>query len=377
MNIKKTLKLGFIGGSPNSAVGYAHFVAMRMDNLWQLEAGVFSTDANINRLAAQEYGVNEKRLYRNLSELLKNEKDILDAVVLLTPTPLHYEMIIECAKQGMPVISEKALCLSAIQAQKIKTVCNEKKSYLSVIYNYTGYPMVREARMLVQNGDIGEIIHFQAEMPQEGFLRLDKSGNKPKPQDWRMKDGKIPTMHLDLAVHLHELIYYLTGLSPKEVIADQSSYGWFDVVDNVTCLTRYTNNVQGQFWFSKVAIGHRNGLKLRIYGTKGSIEWLQVNPEELLVSYSDGTKKTLDRASNVRVADEIRYTRFKAGHPAGFNEALANLYADIHQSVIDYQKNKVFHSSEVFGVDLALEGMLWMEAMQKSINSRQWEKLNE
>jgi predicted dehydrogenase len=177
-------------------------------------------------------------------------------------------------------------------------------------------------------------------------------------------------------VHLHELIYYITGLSPIEVIADQSSYGFFDVVDNTTCLTRYTNNVQGQFWFSKAAIGHRNGLKLRIYGTEGSIEWYQGNPEELSVSYSDGRKVMIDRASFVHVADDNRYSRFKAGHPAGFNEALANLYADFHHSIIDYQKNITLDSSEVFGVDLALEGMLWLEAMQKSITSHKWEKIN-
>ena len=376
-NSKKTLKLGFVGGSYKSAVGYAHFVAARMDNLWQIHAGVFSRDEEENRKTAQEYGVSETHLYKTLSEMLKNEKDNLDAVVLLTPTPLHYSMILECARQHMPVISEKALCETVEQAKNIKTVIDESNSYLSVVYNYSGYPMLRESKKLVQNGDIGDVIHFHAEMPQEGFLRTDKFGKPPKPQDWRVHDGYIPTLHLDLAVHLHELIYYITGLSPKEVIADQSSYGFFDVIDNTTCLTRYTNNVQGQFWFSKTAIGHRNGLKLRIYGTKGSIEWLQGNPEELLVSYSDGTKTTIDRASYVHVADASRYSRFKAGHPAGFNEALANLYVDFHQSVIDHQKNIASDSSEVFGVDLALEGMLWLEAMQKSMTSRKWEKINE
>jgi len=309
--------------------------------------------------------------------MLKNEKDNLDAVVLLTPTPLHYSMILECARQHMPVISEKALCETVEQAKNIKTVIDESNSYLSVVYNYSGYPMLRESKKLVQNGDIGDVIHFQAEMPQEGFLRIDKLGKRPKPQDWRVNDGRIPTLHLDLAVHLHELIYYITGLSPIEVIADQSSYGFFDVVDNTTCLTRYTNNVQGQFWFSKAAIGHRNGLKLRIYGTEGSIEWYQGNPEELSVSYSDGRKVMIDRASFVHVADDNRYSRFKAGHPAGFNEALANLYADFHHSIINYQKNITSDSSEVFGVDLALEGMLWLEAMQKSITSHKWEKINE
>lgn len=376
-NSKKTLKLGFVGGSNKSAVGYAHFVAARMDDLWQIHAGVFSRDEEVNRKTAEDYGVSEAHLYGTLADMLENEKDNLDAVVLLTPTPTHYNMILECVRQHMPVISEKALCETAEQAKNIKTIIDENNAYLSVVYNYSGYPMLRESKNLVQIGDIGDVIHFHAEMPQEGFLRLDKFGKPFKPQDWRVHDGYIPTLHLDLAVHLHELIYYITGLSPKEVIADQSSFGFFDVMDNATCLTRYNNNVQGQFWFSKSAIGHRNGLKLRIYGTKGSIEWLQENPEELLVSYSDGRKTKIDRASYVHVADESRYSRFKAGHPAGFNEALANLYGDFHQSIIDYQENNKSDSCEVFGVDLALEGLLFLEAMQKSIKSKKWEKVYE
>jgi predicted dehydrogenase len=375
MNKNKVLKLGFVGGAPSSAVGYAHFVAMKMDNLFHLEAGVFSTDKSENLAAAKQYGIDEGRLYANLTELLKHETGNLDAVVLLTPTPLHYEMIVECIKCDMPVISEKALCLSVQEAKELKQLSDSRNSFLAVIYNYSGYPMVREARSLINSGELGDILHFQAEMPQESFLRLDKSGNKPQPQSWRMQDLKIPTLHLDLAVHLHELIYYLINESPVEVVADQASYGWFDVIDNATCLTKYTGNVQGNFWFSKSAIGHRNGLKIRIYGSKASIEWLQVNPEELLVSYADGTRKILDRASNVQVADQVRYTRFKAGHPAGFNEALANLYADIYSLLVDYNSNKKNNSSEVFGVDLALEGLKWLEAMQTSIESKAWKSI--
>lgn len=168
-----------------------------------------------------------------------------------------------------------------------------------VIYNYSGYPMVRELRRMIRDGELGEILHFQAEMPQEGFLRTDNKRNKPQPQAWRLSDSSVPRIHLDLAVHLHELIHYLTGLKPITVVADQASRGWFDVIDNVTCLARYTENVQGQFWFSKCALGHRNGLRLRIYGSKASAEWYQMNPEEAVISYGDGRRQILDRASNV------------------------------------------------------------------------------
>ncbi|AHI29140.1 Gfo/Idh/MocA family protein [Marinobacter similis] len=374
MSRRKTLKLGFVGGGLDSAVGYAHFVASRMDNLWSLDAGVLSLEEEKNFQAAEVYGIEKKRVYRSLSDFLSHEKDVIDAVVILTPTPLHYGMILDCLREGMPVISEKALCLTSEEASKIKAIAEENNSFLAVIYNYSGYPMVREMRRFIQDGTLGTVQHFQVEMPQEGFLRRNKDGDKATPQYWRTQDGEIPTLHLDLAVHLHELIYYLTRARPLEVVADQSSHGWFNVVDNASCMTRYSNRMTGNAWFSKAALGSRNGLKLRLYGDEASVEWIQTNPEELLVSYSNGSREIVDRASSVKVADAPRYTRFKAGHPAGFNEALANLYADIHEALLDYQSKGTFESSEVFGPDLALNGLQWLEAMVKSIDSGTWEK---
>jgi predicted dehydrogenase len=362
----KPLRLAFVGGAPNSAVGYAHFVAARMDGLWDLQAGAFSRHPDVNANAAEVYGVPRERCFSGLSELLDQEHGNLDALSILTPTPDHYEMVLECLRRGVPVICEKALAMTSGEAKKIRDICLEKKGFLAVIYNYSGYPIVRELRGMIRDGMLGEILHFQAEMPQEGFLRVDDQGNKPAPQSWRKTDGSVPTLHLDLAVHLHELVHYLIGQNPLEVVADQSSRGWFPVVDNVNCLARYSGNVQGQFWFSKCALGHRNGLRLRIYGSKAAAEWYQLNPEELVLSFSDGRRQIFDRA---------RYTRFKAGHPAGFNEALANLYFDIHKALEKYKATGRQESEEVFGADLAVEGLCFLESMVKSCQTHAWEKI--
>ena len=372
---QKKLRLAFVGGAPNSAVGYAHFVATRMDGLWDLQAGAFSRHAEVNAKAAEIYGVPRERSYGGLAELLDKEGDNLDAVSILTPTPDHFGMVLDCLQRGLPVICEKALAMTSGEATKIRDICSENKGFLAVIYNYSGYPMVRELRKMIRDGVLGEILHFQVEMPQEGFLRVDDQGNKPVPQEWRKMDGPVPTLHLDLAVHLHELVHYLIGQKPLEVVADQSSRGWFPVVDNVNCLARYSGNVQGQFWFSKCALGHRNGLRLRIYGSEGSAEWYQLNPEELFLSFADGRRQIFDRASNAKVASLPRYTRFKAGHPSGFNEALANLYFDIHAALQGYKETGEQKSDEVFGADLAVDGLQFLEAMVKSCNTRQWEKL--
>jgi predicted dehydrogenase len=370
----QTLKLGFIGGSLNSAVGYAHFVSSAMDNRWQLVAGCFSKNPAVNREAAQAYGVSPDRTYGTWQDLVSAEKNHLDAVVILTPTPAHFEHVMACMRAGIPVICEKSLATNSAQATAIIGVRNELRAFLAVTYNYSGYPMLRELADRIAKGKLGKILHFQAEMPQEGFVRVDAHGNKPVPQSWRLSDGDIPTLHLDLAVHLHQIVYYLTGQKPVEVVSDQNHYGWFaGVVDNATCLCRYTGEVQGQLWFSKSALGHRNGLRIRIYGDQGSAEWYQLNPEELALSHVDGRREILDRASAVEVSNQRRYNRFKAGHPAGFIEAFGNLYCDIADGLQQYQRTGTWHSGEVFSADLALEGLHFLEAMVSSSKSQAWQ----
>lgn len=370
----KPLSLGFIGGSLNSAVGYAHFAACLMDNKWTLDAGCFCGDPELNRETARVYGVASDRDYDDWQEMLKIEKGRLDAIVVLTPTPMHHEIVIACLKNGFPVICEKALVTNSRDAEKIIEVRDQNKGFLAVTYNYSGYPMVRELRNAIHKGTLGKIHHFQAEMPQEGFIRVDSNGNKPAPQSWRLADGPVPTIHLDLAVHLHQMIHYLVGQKPIEVISDQGSHGWFhEIIDNVTCLCRYSEGVQGQIWFSKSALGHRNGLRIRIYGSNASAEWYQASPEELVLAFADGRKEILDRASSVEVTNLRRYNRFKAGHPAGFIEAFANLYSDIADCLCQYRATGKWKSEEVFSADLAAEGLRFLEAMKSSVVSKAWQ----
>jgi len=373
---RSPLSLGFIGGSLNSAVGYAHFVSSTMDNRWSLDAGCFCADAELNRETAFNYGVAPDRDYADWRGMLAAEKGRLDAIVVLTPTPMHFDVVMACLDEGVPVISEKALVTCSAEALKILEARERNRGFLAVTYNYSGYPMVRELRSLIRNGKLGKILHFHAEMPQEGFIRVDAQGNKPVPQSWRLSDGQIPTIHLDLAVHLHQVLHYLIEQKPIAVISDQGSYGWFsEIVDNVACLCRYSGGVQGQLWFSKSALGHRNGLRLRIYGSEGSAEWYQSSPEELVLSYADGRREILDRAAKVDITNQRRYNRFKAGHPAGFVEAFANLYSDIADCLHQYRAQGFWNSDEVFSAELALEGFQFLEAMTRSVESRTWQEV--
>lgn len=376
MNIPP-LKLGFIGGGLNSAVGNTHRIAAQMDNRWSLEAGCFSTNNKINCETAVQWGLDQSRLYDDWRVLLSREKGKLDALCLLTPTPVHAEMAIEALRHGFSVICEKAMATSSREADAICRAVEANKAFLAVTYNYTGYPMLRELRQMVIDGKLGTVNLVQIEMPQEGFARLNKHGQQPKPQAWRLQDGEIPTISLDLGVHLHHMIYFLTGQKPIEVVADESSYGFFkNITDNVICLARYTGNLRSQIWYSKMALGHRNGLRVRVYGDKGSAEWFQMQPEDLIFNDIHGRREIIDRASSVELADQLRYNRFKSGHPAGFIEAFANHYYDLADGLLEFRQKGCYTLPWVFSATQAKEGLEMLEAISISAKNNCWQTIS-
>lgn len=374
---ENTLKLGIIGGALDSAVGRSHHIAAQMDGRFRIVAGCFSPNAGNNLATAKALDVPEARTYGDWRKFLSAERDRIDAVLLLTPTPLHAEMAVEALELKIPVISEKALCVSSAEAETIRAARDEHDGFVAVTYNYTGYPMVRELRGMLRDGRLGRLTHVAAEMPQEGFLRLVGIDNsKPLPQAWRLKDHFIPTVSLDLGVHLHHLIWFLTGESPLEVSAMQQSQGHFEgIVDNVQCLARYTGELPVQMWYGKTALGYANGLRIRIFGTEGSAEWVQMNPEFIVLSDNCGNASLASRSANgLKVCNQERYTRFKAGHPAGFIEAFANYYWDIADWLIEHQRgNRNIHDM-VASLEIAEEGLQMMECIAASSRERIWKR---
>lgn len=368
------LKIGFIGGGLDSAVGNAHQIACQMDHRWVLEAGCFSAHDTINRQTATQWGLDPSRMYTEWQELLRGEKGRLDALCLLTPTPLHAAMAIAALDHGFAVICEKAMATSSREAAEICAAIEANKGFFAVTYNYTGYPMLRELRQMIAAGKLGKLHLVQIEMPQEGFARLNQLDQPPQPQAWRLQDGAIPSICLDLGVHLHQMIYFLSGEKPLQVIADQASYGFFNnIKDNVMCLARYTGNLRSQIWYSKMALGHRNGLRVRAYGEKGSAEWFQLQPEDLVFNDVHGRREIIDRASGVELADQQRYNRFKSGHPAGFIEAYANHYYDLADSLLEYKQTGRYTSPWVFPASVAKEGLEMLEAMALSAQGNCWQ----
>ena len=371
----RKLRVAFLGGAYESAVGRVHRIAVEMDQRFELVAGCFSRNLETNRKSAFRYGVVPARTYSDLDELLGSESSQIDGILILTPTNQHKLHVMRCLAAGIPVICEKALVTSSEEAADIKALLLQRGGFLAVTYNYTGYPMIRELKHMIEQGRFGKIQQIHIEMPQEGFSRMDDNGAPIVPQDWRLHDGKIPTISLDLGVHLHMMVRFLTNEQPSEVVAISNTYGNFpQIIDNVSCIARYTNNLNCSIWYSKTALGHRNGLKLRLFGESGSAEWLQENPEYLQFADNHGRRIIIDRASSeVQVSNQTRYTRFKAGHPSGFIEAFANYYYDTADRLGLYlDKNKPCPSQYVFGIDEALEGIHMLEAIADSSINKCW-----
>ncbi len=375
-NHKKPLKLAFIGGSVDSAIGYTHYIASQMDHLFVLSAGCFSRDDEVNKKTALTWGIKDEHLYFDCKELLKNEVRSIDAVVILTPTPEHYKMIMLALDLGYAVISEKALAMTHQEGIAISHKIDEKKAFFAITHNYTGYPMLRELQGMITDGRLGKITHINIEMPQESFARLDANGKKPQPQSWRLKDEIIPGVSLDLGAHLQHMIYFLTGENPVSLVADQSSFGCFkDIVDDVTCLAKYQSGMKTQMWYGKSSLGHRNGLRIRVYGTEGSAEWFQMQPEELLFHTINGERMIIDRASNVKISNKQRYNRFKSGHPAGFIEAFGNLYVDIAEKLQQYKKDHNHELNWTYDAQQATIGLEVLEAINTSSEKNMWTDL--
>jgi predicted dehydrogenase len=377
-NSPRPLNIGFIGGGQNSAIGLTHRIAVEMDRRFLLKAGCFSTHQNINHETGKAWGVDPDRIYDNWQALLTQENKRLDAIAVLTPIPSHAEIVIHALDLGYPVISEKPLASSSADAGKIRKIIERDLSFLALTYNYSGYPMLRELQVMIQRGQLGKIIQVHAEMPQEGYIRLNKEGKQIIPQAWRLKDPEtLSTVSMDLGAHLHHLIFFLTGARPIEVAAIQNSFGSFQqIIDNGICLIHYSNDIISNLWFSKCALGHRNGLRIRVYGTQGSAEWFQMTPEYLQYANQMGQISRLDRTNAINdIPSQNRYNRFKAGHPAGFIEAFANVYEDIADSLIAFHNNENILSPCVFGADIAEEGLHLLESIYRSSQTKSWEKV--
>jgi predicted dehydrogenase len=372
MNTK--LKLGFIGGGTNSAIGPVHRIALGLDSKFELVCGCFSRDPEINAKSGSEYGIETERIYESSTAFFQKEKDKIDGVVILTPPESHKKYIKEALEHNLPIICEKALTEHPVDAFELFNSVQSKKGFLVVTFNYTGYPMVREMKYMIENKLIGKVQQIFAEMPQESFLRSEKSKKNSKLQPWRCTDKEIPTVSLDLGVHLQNIIYFLCGKKAKSVVSTQNNFGNIkDIIDDVSCIVDYEEDIKVHYWYGKTALGNTNGMRIRVFGEKGSLDWTQLYPDELKYFDNNGNRMVLDRSSNIlEIACQPRYNRFKSGHPTGFLEAFANYYNDIYDALIAYKKQGTFNHPYLFDAGAAAEGLQLMYKINESAKNKSW-----
>lgn len=335
------LKLGFVGGGVRSAVGRAHASAIALCRDVCLVAGCFSRDAEMSAVSAESLGLPRELAYSDLETFLGEQASELDAVVVLSPTPLHEAHVEMTLGAGLDTICEKALSTSAQSSWDLVALAQERQRNLYVTFNYSGYPMVRQLRSFYEHGFLGEVHTIEVKMPQQGYAVTNDQGATPAVQLWRLTDGPIPTVSLDLGVHLVHLVSFITGQSIVELVAQERHVGRISqVADDVTAICMTDLGVQVTMRFGKASLGERNGLAISLWGREGSLKWRQTSPEEILYSDCQGRRSILDRASpECEYLRQPRYERFKSGHPAGFVEAFANLYQDLSADLMSQRQH--------------------------------------
>ena len=329
LDVERPLKLVFLGGGLNSAIGRMHFISSQLDRKFEVVGGIFSRDRLIQESTETYYKIDNPIRFESIDNFAA-KKDLFDAVVILTPTPLHYEAIELMVNENIPIICEKAFVSNFNESKKVLDLLVRKPVKNLVTFNYTGFPMVRLMQHMVINGEIGKPVNIRIAMPQEGFVKINSlTGKVNLPQPWRRKDGEVPTVLLDLAVHCLHLGGFITNQNPSEVFARFKHHSQVEsVIDDVEVLAEYPSEMLGSFWFTKSALGKQNGLSVEIYGTEGSLTWVQEFPNSLTFADKYGDIRVLKFGQNLPIINEARYERFKPGHPSGFTEAFANLYWD-------------------------------------------------
>lgn len=359
----KRLRVGFVGGGSNSAVGKVHLSALLLQNRFDIVGGVFSRDPKVNKDSAEFYCCDQKKSFDTPADLISSVD--VDALVILVPTPQHHEVIADAANTPVSIICEKPLLSSLSEWRTINGIGLPAHKLIST-YNYTGYPMVREARALIKAGKLGRVLQVLVEMPNEGLIRPPRIGGvASKVQAWRLVDPPIPQALLDLTTHAIQLLRFTTGDEiqlAKSLITNQTKHS--DIRDTSFIIGALNSGASFSIWTTKSALGERNGLSFRIFCEAGSLHWRQTNPEILVWVDCDGVRRELDRNNAYEEAHKPRYERFKVGHPAGYIEAFANYYEDIYNVVSG--GGREVSEGFLFGMKDAFEELQVLESLSKS-----------
>jgi len=336
-NRDRPVRLGLVGGGPGSFAGIAHPIAARLDGRFSIVAGVFSSHPDRSADRAAIHGVARDRAYATLPEMVEAEsarRDGVEAVAVITPRQSHFAVAKIAVDAGLHVICEKPISESAAEAEELASLVAQKGVVFCLTHNYSGYPMVREARQMVQSGAIGDIRMLEAQFILGRAAQRDEGAAERKPWNFDLAAQGYSWIMLEVGTHVEHIARFVTGLRPVAVCAEiNSASPIFGNDDTAMLLVRYENGARAVMWFSFAAAGCNHDLKFRVHGKSGGLEWRQDEPERLVHSDVDRPRQTRQRGELYLSTSSRLAERISRGHPEGFHEAFANLYRDFGEAI--------------------------------------------
>ena len=370
------IRLGMVGGGRDAFIGGVHRIASRIDDNFQLVAGALSSTPEKALASAQDLGIPEARAYADFRQMAMREarlKDGIEAVAIVTPNHMHAPVAKEFLRRGIHVICDKPLTSKLFDAKTLVSAAERSDALFILTHNYTGYPMVRQAREMVANGDLGDLRVVQVEYAQDWLSEpLENTGQKQA--EWRTDPERSGAGGAtgDIGTHAFNLAGFVTGLTLESLCADLDSFvTGRQVDDNGHILLRYAGGAKGMLWCSQVAPGNENALALRVYGSKGGLEWKQEDPNYLWYTPLGQPKRLITRNGAGAGAAAARLSRVPPGHPEGYLEGFANIYAEAAEAIRAKRDGRKLSADVVFPtVHDGLAGVAFVDACVKSSRRR-------
>lgn len=331
------IRLALVGGGPGSFAGIAHPIAARLDGRFAIVAGVFSSDPLRSKERAEIHGVVPDRAYGSIHEMIESEQqriDGIEAIAIITPRQTHFGLARAALEAGLHVICEKPITETAEEARQLLDIADRTDLVFCLTHNYSGYPMVRHAKRMVRDGQLADIRMVEAQFTLGLSAARDESRSTRSPWKQDLSGQRSSWILLEVGTHVEHLVRYVTGLNPVEVCAEIGSASPLSQNDDTAMmLIRYENGARGIMWCTFAAAGGTHGLKLRVHGKLGGIEWRQEHPEDLVYTQVDHPMQILVRGEPGLSTDACLNERITRGHPEGFHEAFANLYRDFAEAI--------------------------------------------
>lgn len=378
-NGARRIRLGMVGGGTGAFIGYVHRIAARLDGDYDLVAGALSSRPEVAKESGRNIGLADDRIYTDYAAMARAEAarpDGIEAVSIVTPNHMHFGPAKAFLEAGIHVICDKPVTSTLEDARALAAIKPKNGAKFLLTHNYTGYPLIRQARQMVENGALGKIRVVHVEYPQDWLTEPAAADNKQA--SWRTDPARSGAGGAigDIGTHAYNLLRFVTGLKTDSVSADLTSFvPGRQLDDNVHIMLRFQGGARAMLWASQVAVGCENGLQLRVYGDKGGLEWRQDNPNSMWFTEFGKPKQLLTRGGAISGnAASAMNIRVPAGHPEGYLEAFATLYSQFAEVI---RGNGLAYEGLLPTLADGIEGMEFITAsVQSSKADGKWTKLN-